>query len=374
MIDFDFHTKCYSCGACQAVCCTNAITMSDNCLPTVGTSCVNCGLCERVCPHINAEKYSKQICGKGFVARNKNTDIRKDSSSGGVFKLLADEVVRRGWSVCGCIYDADMMPKHIISKTDADIRKMMGSKYVKSDMSEALLRMKELLKSGEGILFSGTPCQIAAVRNMFPNELYIIYVGVVCHGSIERDIWKAYLQEEQKRGIIKSVTMRDKSHGWLNYGLKFIFEDGSVHTTYRITNGYFLRAFTDGLLERDRCLDCEYKGDQIKADILLGDAWGMETECLGLNDQWGLSGVICMTNKGKALFESVKDDMDFVCVDLESLTSNNQRIISPAKADKRYKRFRKQFESNPEKIQELCERYEKQTVLNRVKAKLRSIT
>lgn len=374
MIDFDFHTKCYSCGACQAVCGTNAITMSENCLPTVGASCVNCGLCERVCPHLNAEKYSKHIDGNGFVARNKNTVIRKDSSSGGVFKLLADEAVRRGWSVCGCAYDDDMMPKHIISKDDTDIRRMMGSKYVKSDMSEALPRMKELLKSGEGILFCGTPCQIAAVRNMFPNELNIICIGVVCHGSIERDIWHAYLQEEQKHGNIKSITMRDKSNGWLNYGLKFIFEDGTEHTTYRKTDGYFLRAFTDGLLERERCLDCEFKGDQIKADILLGDAWGMEAECPDLSDQWGLSGVICMTDKGNALFESAKSDMDFISVDLESLTAKNQRIVSPAKEDKRYKRFREQFESNPEKIQELCERYEKQTAINRIKAKLRSIT
>lgn len=373
MINFDFKTKCYSCGACQTVCDKKAITMSENCLPIVGTSCVNCGLCERVCPYLNEEKYDKYIVGNGFVARNKNVEMRKRSSSGGIFKLLADEAVRRGWGVCGCVYDVDMMPKHIVSKNDADIQRMMGSKYVKSDMSGALLQMKNILKSGEGILFSGTPCQIAAVRNLFLDELNILCVGVVCHGSIERDIWQAYLREEQKLGSIKNVTMRDKSNGWLNYGLKFVFEDGSEHITYRNTDGYFLRAFTDGLLERERCLNCEYKGDRIKADILLGDAWGMEKECAEFADQWGLSGVICMTDKGNDFFESVKSDMDYISVDLESLIAKNQRIISPAKEDKRYKKFRKQFESNPEKIQELCEHYEKQTVINRVKAKLRSI-
>lgn len=373
MIDFDFYAKCYSCGACAVVCPKHAVTMSENCLPLVGDACVDCGLCERVCPHLNAEEYNKQISGDGFVGRNKNTEIRKNSSSGGVFKLLADEAIRRGWNVCGCVYDVNMMPKHIISKDDMDIRRMMGSKYVKSDTTEALFQMEKLLKAGEGMLFSGTPCQVAAVRNLFPSESNLFCVGVVCHGSIERDVWQAYLQEEQKLGNIKSVTMRDKSNGWLNYGLRFIFEDGSEHTTYRKTDGYFLRAFTDGLLERERCLDCAYKGNQIKADILLGDAWGMKTECPELVDQWGLSGIICMTDKGKAFFEVIKYDLDFRNIDLEPLIAKNQRIVSPAKVDKRYKKFREQFNSNPEKIQELCERYEKPTLMNRILAKLRSM-
>ena len=373
MIDFDFSINCYSCSACQTVCARKAITMSDNCLPIVSDLCVNCGQCERVCPHINAKQYDKNILGNGYVARNVNVDIRKKSSSGGIFKLLADEAVSRDWYVCGCVYDANMMPKHIVSKDDNDIQRMMGSKYVKSDMSASLPGMRKLLKDGKKLLFCGTPCQIAAVRYLFPDELNVLCIGVVCHGSIERDIWKAYVKEEQKLGNIISVTMRDKSKGWLNYGLKFSFDDGTEHKTYRKEDGYFLKAFTDGLLERERCLNCTYKGDQIKADILLGDAWGMEAECPDLVDQYGLSGIICITDKGESFFENVKSNMDIRSVDLNSLISKNQRIISPAIKDSRYKKFREQFESNPNKIQELCERYEKNTIINRIKAKLRSV-
>lgn len=334
---------------------------------------MNCGLCEKVCPYLNEQKYSSQVDGDGYVARNKNLGIRKESSSGGVFRCLADEAIRRGWYVCGCIYDEELMPRHIVSDNEAVIRDMMGSKYVKSDLADALVQIKKLRKDGVCVLFSGTPCQVAAVKNMFPEDKKIVCIGVVCHGSIERDIWKAYLKSEAKRGNIKAVTMRDKSKGWLNYGLKFSFEDGTEHITYRKAEGYFLKAFTDGLLERDRCLDCTYKGDQIKADILLGDAWGMESECPELADEWGLSGIICLSDIGREFFDTVREGLEVREVSVKKLIEKNQRIVSPAKVDTRYKAFKKKFDASPEKIQELCEEYEKPTIINRISAKLRSM-
>lgn len=373
MIDFDFRTKCYSCGACAAACPKNAISMSENCLPTVGAECVDCGLCERVCPHLNEQEYKPYVSGRGYVGRNKNTEIRKQSSSGGIFPLFAEEAISRGWYVCGCVYDAEMMPKHIVSIDVEDVHRMRGSKYVKSELAGALMQMKKLLDRGDKVLFSGTPCQIAAVKNLFPNNENVICVGVVCHGSIERNLWKAYLDEEKKRGIITAVTMRDKSKGWSNYGLKFTFQDGTEHTAYRKNDGYFLKAFTDGLLERDRCLACAYKGDRILADILLGDAWGIKTVYPEFSDQWGLSGIICVTDKGKGFFDSVASCMDYREIDTKILIDKNQRIISPAKIDPRYQRFRKKFDADPSRIQDLCKQYEKPTLMNRLAAKLRSL-
>jgi len=330
-------------------------------------------MCDKVCPYLNEQEYSRKIDGDGFVARNKDLGIRKNSSSGGVFRLFADEAIRRGWYVCGCVYDEELMPRHIVSDNEVVIRGMMGSKYVKSNMADALAQIKKLRKDGACVLFSGTPCHIAAVRNMFPEDRQIVCIGVVCHGSIERDIWKAYLKSEAKRGSIKAVTMRDKSKGWLNYGLKFSFEDGTEHITYRKADGYFLKAFTDGLLERERCLDCAYKGDQIKADILLGDAWGMELECPELADEWGLSSVICLSDIGRDFFDAVREGMETREVSVKKLIEKNQRIVSPAKVDTRYKAFKKRFSASPEKIQELCEQYEKPTIMNRISAKLRAM-
>ena len=373
MINFDFASKCYSCGACQVVCPKGAITLSSNCLPVVSDECVNCGLCEKVCPSLNEKKYEPNISGIGCVGKNKNLEIRKKSSSGGIFQLLAESALDQGWFVCGCVYDEDLMPKHIVSDKADDVYRMLGSKYVKSELSGALTQIKTILKNEKKVLFSGTPCQIAAVRNLFPNNSNIICIGVVCHGSIERDVWKAYLKEEAKRGKIVDVTMRDKSKGWLNYGLKFKFSDDSVHVTYRKNDGYFLKAFTDGLFERKRCLDCAYKGNQIKADILLGDAWGMDSIVPKLSDEWGLSGIVCITKTGKAFFQSIIHKIDFSFVDTSTLVERNLRMISPAKKNLRSNSFRSRFEKNPNKIHKLCEQYEKSTIMNRFLSKLGSL-
>ena len=370
MINFDFTTKCYSCGACQVVCPKKAVTLSENCLPKIDAKCVDCGLCEKVCPYLNEKKYKPYIAGCGYVGRNKNFGIRKKSSSGGIFQLLAESALERGWLVCGCVYDEGMMPMHIVSDKADDVYRMLGSKYVKSELSGALTQIKVLLKKGKTVLFSGTPCQIGAVRNLFPNNPNIICIGVVCHGSIERDVWKAYLKEESKRGKIVDVTMRDKSKGWLNYGLRFKFADNSEHVTYRKEDGFFLKAFTDGLLERKRCLDCAYKGSQIKADILLGDAWGMDSIVPELSDEWGLSGIVCITEIGNDFFQSIIHKIDFSHVETSTLVERNPRMISPAKRNLRCNSFRRNFEKKPNEIHELCERYEKNTIMNRFLSKI----
>lgn len=370
MIDFDFETKCYSCGACQVICPKGAITLSGNGLPIVDDKCVNCGLCEKVCPYLNEKNYEPSLSGISYVGRNKNLELRKKSSSGGVFYLLAEFALQQGWNVCGCVYDEELMPKHVVSDKIEDVYRMLGSKYVKSELGQALAQMKRLIKIGGKVLFSGTPCQIAAVRNLFPENPNVVCVGIVCHGSIERDVWKAYLKEESLRGKIVDVTMRDKSKGWLNYGLKFRFADGSEHVTYRKNDGYFLKAFTDGLLERDRCLTCAYKGDRIQADILLGDAWGMETVFPEISDEWGLSGVVCITEQGQAIFKSIVSKLDCSEVETQLLINKNQRMISPAMINPRRISFIKKMKSQSYKIQELCMCYEKQTVINQIAAKL----
>ncbi len=375
MINFDFSTSCYSCTACQSVCPKNAILMSGNGLPTVTERCVNCGLCEKVCPYLNERKYEPKINGIGYICKTRDEAVRLQSSSGGVFYPLAKAAIEKGWSVCGCVYDSEFMPKHILSNKVSDIVRMRGSKYVKSDMSGIIPAIRETLAQNRKVLFSGTPCQIAGVRNCFPKDAEIIYIGVVCHGSIERDIWEAYLKEESKRGKIVAVTMRDKTKGWMNYGLKFTFQDGLEHITYRKNDGFFLKAFTDGLLERKRCLKCNYKGSQIQADILLGDAWGMDSVFPEMADSFGMSSVVCISEKGEALFQEIVHGLEYKPIVVEEILKRNLRTISPAPGNKHLLQFRKEFERAPESIIALCEKYKKPTwkkkVLSRIRRGLR---
>ena len=369
---------CSGCSACANICPKNCISMQHDdegfLYPKINHEvCISCGRCDKVCPSLNYNPKLPAMWPEAFVAVYPDEKIRRHSSSGGVFTALSELILSTGGIIFGAGFDENWRVVHTSAENLDELENLRGSKYVQSQIGDVYKRVKVELEKGRRVLFSGTPCQIAAVRNMFPEDRQIVCIGVVCHGSIERDIWKAYLKSEAKRGCIKAVTMRDKSKGWLNYGLKLSFENGTEYITYRKENGYFLKAFTDGLLERDRCLDCTYKGDQIKADILLGDAWGMETVCPDLTDEWGLSGAICLTDIGRDLFYAVRAGLECREVRVETLIEKNQRIVSPAKVDTRYKAFRKKFDASPEKIQELCEQYEKPTIMNRISAKLRSM-
>lgn len=371
MIDFCFAQSCYSCSACGDSCPEKAITYDGNLHPVVDKNkCVQCGLCEKVCIAGNQPKQiDVTVKAKGYVVKNKDDRIRKSSSSGGVFIQLAQAVIGAGGYVCGCIYDDRLMPRHIVTDNFVVCQKMMGSKYVKSDMDGCISQIRELTNNGTTVLFTGVPCQVAAIRRCISSEK-LLTLAVVCHGSIERDVWEKYLDEESVKGTIIDVTMRDKSRGYLNYGLKFTFDDGSEHITFRSQDGYFLKSFTDGLLERDRCLACAYKGAYIDSDLLLGDAWGMDKLFPDFTDDLGCSVVMILTSKGAALFENVKDYFVMQDVDSTMIIASNQRIITPAPENPCRSSFQKKLYKQGTNVHQLTRKYAEPTVWNRIKWKV----
>ena len=369
MINFDFKKGCYSCAACADSCPVNAISFDEKLHPVVDTEkCIDCSLCEKVCIALHEPKDSSPLANAtGYIAKNKDDIVRQNSSSGGVFIRLAEEVISVGGYVCGCVYDENLMPKHVVTNDFAICKKMMGSKYVKSDVSGCISQIKNLINDGNTVLFAGVPCQITAVKKCVGSE-NLLTLAVVCHGSIERDIWTKYLNEQSENGKITAVTMRDKSRGYLNYGLKFTYADGSEYITFRSQNGYFLKSFTDGLLERDRCLSCRYKGAYIESDILLGDAWGMDKIYPEFADSLGCSAVLALTPKGKEFFEKVADSFDTKAVDSDLLIKNNGRIVSPAPRNPFLNSFRKK--ARTANLHKLTEQYAKTTIVNRIKYKI----
>ncbi|MDQ0149540.1 Coenzyme F420 hydrogenase/dehydrogenase, beta subunit C-terminal domain [Eubacterium multiforme] len=373
MIDFDFSKECYSCFACANVCKKNAIKFDENLHPIINKElCIECGKCERVCIKIKECKYESKIKTEaiGWACKNKNEKQRKESSSGGIFILLAERILNSNGYICGCIYDENFMPKHVVTNNRDIVSDMMGSKYVMSDMNSCIEEIEKILKNGHPVLFSGVPCQTAAVYNCLGKYSNLHIISVVCHGSIERKYWKSYLENEKHYGKIMNISMRDKRKGWLNYGLRFQFVDGTEHTTYRKEDGFFLKCFTDGIMDRERCLACMYKGTRIFADILLGDGWGVENIYPELVDKYGVSSVICLSDKGKNLFEQVSDYMEYKNMSVDDIIDRNKRIIYTAVENKDRKTFKRKYEKTPDKIDELCKKFAKETILKKLKRHL----
>lgn len=126
---------CCGCTACKTVCPKQCITMVEDSegflYPKVGTNlCIDCQACLRVCPFHNPTEEAKPK--SVYAALNKNEEIRKDSSSGGVFTILAEKVINEGGIVFGAKFTDDWQVKIVPTETIEGLAAFRGSKYLQA--------------------------------------------------------------------------------------------------------------------------------------------------------------------------------------------------------------------------------------------------
>ena len=220
-------SKCCGCRACEQACPKDAIIMAKNhegfLYPQLKEDlCVNCGICERTCPIMQAP--AKQKIHSILAVQHKDDGILKKSSSGGVFRLLADYVIENGGYVVGCVWDENYNPVFKMAKTIPELLPMQGSKYLSSDTLDIYSEVEKSLKDGKTVLFTGAPCQCAGLlkflRKPYDN---LITADFLCHGMPSQKIFDHYLDSiEKTHGISKdngrallSYSFRDKEkRGW----------------------------------------------------------------------------------------------------------------------------------------------------------------
>lgn len=292
--------------ACGAVCPKNAIKgIKDEYgftrPETDNTLCVECGLCQKVCP-VNKKSSNDSLAA--YAAYNKDTDVRDKSSSGGIFALLAEDVLAEGGSVCGAGYDESFIPTHKIITDKKELDALLGSKYVQSETEGLWKQLKALLDGGKKVLFCGTPCQCAALTSYLGKEYdNLLKADIICHGVPSQKLWKSYLDSNFRD--VKSVSFRDKSKGWHLFSVKVTHADGEYLETIH-KNPYYRIFFGNNAL-RECCYDCNFKGDGYESDITLGDFWGINRLYPQMNDDKGISAVIVRTEKGRKAFEKLSD-------------------------------------------------------------------
>lgn len=275
-------------------------------------NCINCGLCEKVCPVIQQgeEHFPLNV----YAARNKNEDIRMQSSSGGVFTLLAEEIIRNNGVVFGARFDDNWEVEHGYVGTIEKLSVFKGSKYVQSRMGSCYQKAKEFLEKGKTVLFSGTPCHIAGLRNyLVKNYDNLLMVDCLCHGVPSPMIWRKYLAEEcislnMQPSSISSVFFRNKKYGWNGYS----FAIESIGGTWVYSSRYkdlFLLGMQERLFLRPICHSCPFRNQKSGSDITLGDFWGIEKSDVTFSDDKGTSMVLVNTEKGRKIFETVDESI-----------------------------------------------------------------
>lgn len=332
MIEIKDKKNCCGCWACVQRCPQRCITMREDeegfLYPQVDTkSCIDCGLCEKVCPVVNQTDTREPL--SVTAARNCDEKIRSQSSSGGVFTLLAEKVIKEGGVVFGARFSDHWKVIHDSATTVEGIAVFRGSKYVQSSIGDCFIKTEELLKQGRRVLFSGTPCQIAGLKRFLQREYNnLITIDVICHGIPSPGVWQKYLNEETGRQINKerfvhfrpfqkekfriiSISFRDKSTGWKQYSFSFTLKTNKCEENFVICyrkahkENTFMRGFEADLYLRPSCHQCPTKELKSGSDITIGDFWGIEHVMPQFDDDRGLCCLIINTERGQKLVNSL---------------------------------------------------------------------
>ncbi|WP_157882680.1 Coenzyme F420 hydrogenase/dehydrogenase, beta subunit C-terminal domain [Thermoclostridium stercorarium] len=337
---------CTGCFACSNICPENCIIMENDTegfwYPTIDYGkCIKCKKCIKVCPVINKSIVNNKPVA--FACYNKNNKIRYESSSGGVFSVIAEKVIHNGGIVFGAGFDENFSVKHSHAQKIEEIKHFRGSKYVQSCIGETYKQAKYFLKQGKQVLFAGTPCQISGLKSFLGLEYdNLLCIDIVCHGVPSPKVWKEYVKfrEKKAKSRVKKISLRSKNKGWKQYSVLFMFENNTEYCE-TMDKDLFMKAFLKNICLRPSCYNCKFKTLHRQSDITLADFWGIQNILPEMDDDKGTSLIFINSMKGQAVFEEIKDSLVYKEVDIEQAVRYNSLAVKSAEYNiKRYAFFK----------------------------------
>lgn len=364
MINIIEKKDCCGCSACVQRCPRQCISLEADeegfLYPIINeASCIDCGLCEKVCPVLHSGDAHKPL--KVFAAKNNNEKIRVESSSGGVFTVLAELVIEEGGVVFGAKFDEHWDVIHDYTETKEGLAAFRGSKYVQSRIGDCFNKAKSFLVQGRKVLFSGTPCQISGLKRFLGKEYgNLLTVDFICHGVPSPKVWRMYLNEtiareceknsvlpfpiHERNALVEGIAFRDKCLGWKKYSFALTLSTtggSGVKNTVLLSELFlknpFMRGFLQNLYLRPSCYHCPSKKLKSGSDLTIADFWGMANVLPELDDDKGYSVVIL--NKPGEIIGKCLDNIDTREIRYEDVLRHNSSIEVSVKTPQYRKLF-----------------------------------
>lgn len=326
-------TKCSGCGLCANVCAKQCIELKPDefgyLVPAVDAAkCTDCGLCVKSCVIENPSDLKMPLETFGAVRSDK--DRVALSSSGGVFAAVAEQVIsEENWYVAGSTLDSSVSAVHTLVDSLEGLKPLYGSKYVQSEMGGVYKDVKAKLAEGKKVLFSGTPCQVAAITRYTKKHPNLFTIEVICHGVANNEMFNSYL-DMYGRNNIQIFYFRDKGQGW-SFNNKIMYKNGKEKKLNHRMSSY-MTYFLKGETYRDSCYQCPYARAERGADITIGDFWGILQTRADLNEKIDIEkGVSCLlvnTEKGSEIVKSAA--LDLYEVEYDAIRKENGPLNEPS--------------------------------------------
>jgi coenzyme F420-reducing hydrogenase beta subunit len=303
--------------------------------PTYESGCIGCGKCAKVCPALTAGEEERAV-GVSW-AKAKDDGMRDRSSSGAVFGLLAKRVLSEAGTVYGAAFSEDCRAvRHVRVDSEDKLDAVMRSKYVQSSVGlDVYEGVERDLKGGMRVLFAGTACQNAGLRNYLvlkkvPME-NILLVDVICHGVPSPKLWSEWLDyvSHEAGSEVDKVNFRSKSTSWLTFSVAYSVATEKVRSEEN-SRDWYMRAFLQNASLRESCLDCPTKRC-CGSDITLGDFWGVQGIHPEVVDSLGVSAVICNTEKGVSALDAMRSSLEAGPSSMEEVVPGNPALVHSVK-------------------------------------------
>lgn len=289
--------------------------------------CVECKLCQTVCP-LNEEKT--QLSGEpvAYAAYTLDQENHWNSSSGGIFSLLASEILHQDGAVYGAAFSGAFRVEH--RRVTEDIRPLQTSKYVQSRIGDTFLQVEQDIRNGKKVLFSGTPCQIGGLYSYLHRRKVdtenLLTVDLICHGVPSPLLWEKHIETISEGRTPVFVNFRDKRLSWGDFSLTCQFDDGSEYSVVAGKDAY-MQGFFSNMTLRESCYDCQFKTKSRLSDLTLADYWRVEKHDPDMRNRNGTSAVIIHSQKGQSYFDSVASKVNRKRIPLSSILPGNLTMI-----------------------------------------------
>lgn len=335
MIEIKKPKDCCGCHACYSACPKQCISMNEDkegfLYPHVNIdNCIDCGLCEKVCPVLQYQQ-PKPKAQTAFVVQHRDEKVLAQSTSGGAFTAIAKWILDKGGVVFGAHLNVQFEAEHCYVERYEDLWMFRNSKYVQSKIGETYKQVRDILKEGRFVLYSGTPCQLEGLFQFLRNKQYdnLYTIDVVCRAVPSPLVLRKYL-EIQKNLLstdLKDVKFRDKYHGYKYSSMSLLGKNGKEYHE-GIDTDVYLRSFFSGTNIRQSCSVCKFRNRYRRTDFTIWDCFNIDEFSPELDNDKGATRVLCQSVRSVEIMNELISEMKVVEIDSEKAVCGVKELVS----------------------------------------------